>query len=200
MKWFSFSVWLAWGGLGWISARRGHNHGHNRNGRCSSSDLSEFGWRDNAEADARRSRAAQGASPARCSGSWVYSMRPACRSRTSRGIFRRRDGRILKVSKSSGRFRPGGAHGLAAHEPPPSGALDVGYALSLTLERLMAGALARPLGLVHLDEDDLCPATLPDGLVVVRLIESVIDPEVRPYQLHVCRLAARRAPGNTGIP
>src|SRR5439155_14971021 len=45
-------------------------------------------------------------------------------------------------------------------EPRPSGALDVGYALSLTLERLMAGALARPLGLVHLDEDDLCPATL----------------------------------------
>src|SRR2546428_14029940 len=32
MKWFSFSVWLAWGGLGWISARRGHNHGHNRTG------------------------------------------------------------------------------------------------------------------------------------------------------------------------
>src|SRR2546427_8424231 len=83
MMWFSFSVWLAWGGLGWISARRGHNHGHNRNGRCSSSDLSEFGWRDNAEADARRSRAAQGASPARCSGSWAYSMRPACRSRRS---------------------------------------------------------------------------------------------------------------------
>src|SRR5207245_6005857 len=164
-----------------------------------SSDLPEFGWRDDAEADARVP-GRPGASLARCSGSWAYSMRPSCRSRTGRGIVRRRDGRISKVSKSSGRFRPGGAHGLAAHEPPPSGGLDVGYALSLTLERLMAGALARPLGLVHLDEDDLCPATLPDGLVVVRLIESVIDPEVRPYQLHVCRLAARRAPGNTGIP
>src|SRR3989442_13745097 len=102
-------------------------------------------------------------------------MRPACRSRTSRGIFRRRDGRILKVSKSSGRFRPGVAHDLAAQEPPPSGALDVGYALSLTLERLMSGALARPLGLVHLYEDHFCPATLPEGLLLVRLIEPVYN-------------------------
>src|SRR3989442_5086869 len=106
----------------------------------------------------------------------------------------------FKAAGSPVRYRPGGGPGLAAEDPARSVSLDVVYALSLTLERLMAGALARRLGLVHLDEDDLCPATLPDGLVVVRLIQPVIDPEVRPYQLHVCRLAARRAPGNTGIP
>src|SRR5207247_8606190 len=115
------------------------------------------------------------------------SLAPSCPVALTARVCTVTEIEILKYWKPLGRFRSRPAHGrYPTREWLRSGAwarADFACPVPSTLEHLMAGALALPLGHVHLDE--LSSAVVSDGLVVVSLIESGIHPAVFCHSFHI---------------